>query len=217
MLDAGKTRIKYYFDDEPVARIDISADELFQGKVPPFEPPYTFIDPKFRFGISYYPLPYGKRLKITTTSDFDQLQNFDRLQTGGRYVHSWYQFTALSYPTDTSLKSWSNTESEYSNAVVEQWKTLGSDPKPSKGNHAISKSIELPAGTHDNILELEGKGSIAKLEIGLEPYSRDTFFRTHLRIYWDGSPSRPSICRWPTFLAVAVRRTRTARLSTKKP
>ncbi len=192
VLDAGKTRIKYYFDDEPVARIDISADELFQGKVPPFEPPYTFIDPKFRFGISYYPLTYGKRLKITTTSDFDQLQNFDRLQTGGRYVHSWYQFTALSYPTDTSLKSWSNTESEYSNAVVEQWKTLGSDPKPSKGNHAISKSIELPAGTHDNILELEGKGSIAKLEIGLEPYSRDTFFRTHLRIYWDGSPL-PSI------------------------
>ncbi len=187
VLDTGKTRIKYYFDDEPVARIDISADELFQGKLRPFVPPYTFIDPKSRFGILYYPLTYKKRLKITTTSDFDQLHNFDRLQKGDRYVHSWYQFTALSYPEDTSLKSWTNTKSEYYDAVVEQWENTGVDPKPTKGNTSISKSIKLPAGTHENILELEGAGSISSLKIRLEPYNRDTFFRTHLRIYWDGS------------------------------
>lgn len=106
-------------------------------------------------------------------------------------MHAWYQFTALSYPMDASLKSWTNTESEHSHAVsdavVEQWNNAGIDPKPSKGNNAISKSIELPVGTHKNILELEGEGSIASLKIHLEPYSRDTFFRTHLRIYWDGS------------------------------
>ncbi len=185
--EAGNVRIKYYFDDEAEPRIDISADELFNGKQKPFVPPYTFISPKLEFGNLYYPITFKKRLKITTTTNFDELPNFDMMRPGKKYWHSWYQFTALKYPEDTSVESWKNKSNEHSEAIVQQWDNLGKDPKPINGNQSVSNSINLPAGTHKNILELQGEGSISSLKIRLEPYNRDVFFRTHLRIYWDDS------------------------------
>ena len=39
---AGESRIRFYFDDEPKPRIDLTIDEFFGGKHTPFDGPFSF-------------------------------------------------------------------------------------------------------------------------------------------------------------------------------
>ncbi len=86
---AGQAHIKYYFDDEPKPRLDLTIDDLFGGKIAPFTDPFVFLDSIPRFGILYYPFPFKKRLKITTTEDLSRLAD--------PYNAAWYQYTYLTY------------------------------------------------------------------------------------------------------------------------
>ncbi len=177
-ISAGQAHIRYYFDNETTPRVDLPVDQLFGGHIPPFTAPFAFLDPKWRFGILYYPFTFKTRLKITTTMDLSG--------PSGNDDGSWYQYTYLTYPNATGVTSWTGPE-EDSSAVREQWNHPGADPKPAAGNVAEHKTVAIPKGTSATLAELKGTGSIASLRIHIEPYSQETFFHTTLRIYWDGS------------------------------
>lgn len=176
-ISAGQAHIRYYFDNETTPRVDLPVDQLFGGHIPPFTAPFAFLDPKWRFGILYYPFAFKKRLKITTTVD---------LSPGGNSDGSWYQYTYLTYPDAAGVTSWTRPQ-EDSPTVREQWTHLGADPKPAAGNLALHKTVAIPKGTAATLAELNGAGSIASLRIHIEPYSNEAFYHTMLRIYWDGS------------------------------
>lgn len=173
-IKAGQARIRYYFDNEAKPRLDLPVNELFAAHVRPFTAPFAFLDPAWKFGILYYPFSFKTRLKITTTEDF------------GNTSGSWYQYTYLTYPEASGLKSWSGPE-EDSAALRAQWSRPGADPKPAAGNLTLSKTVEIPNGTAATLAELTGQGSISSLRIHLEPYSRESFYHATLRIYWDGA------------------------------
>ena len=175
---AGKSHIKYYFDDETTPRIDMTIDDLFGGKVAPFTDPFAFLDPRPRFGVLYYPFAFKKHLKVTTTDDFTKLAS--------PYTSSWYQYTYLTYADTNSVTTW--TGSTQDNATVRsQWNNLGTDPKPTAGNVTITNEVAIPNGKSAVLAELHGSGSIASLKIHLDPYSRAQFYHTILRISWDGN------------------------------
>ena len=180
---AGKAHIKYYFDDEPKPRLDLTIDDLFGGKIAPFTEPFVFLDSIPRFGILYYPFPFKKRLKITTTEDLTRLAD--------PYRAAWYQYTYLTYPDAASLTTWDGP-AEDSPLVRSQWTHLGLDPKPTAGNVTVSNSVTIPQGKSAVLAELRGAGSIASLKLRLEPYGRKQFYHTILRIYWDGA-KRPGV------------------------
>ena len=177
-ISAGQAHIRYYFDNETTPRVDLPVDQLFGGHIPPFTAPFAFLDPKWRFGILYYPFAFKTRLKITTTRDLSG--------PSGNDDGSWYQYTYLTYPDAAGVTSWAGPK-EDSPAVREQWNHPGTDPKPAAGNLALHKTVAIPKGTAATLAELKGTGSIASLRIHIEPYSNETFYHTTLRIFWDGS------------------------------
>jgi hypothetical protein len=180
---AGKSHIKYYFDDEPKPRLDLSIDDLFGGKITPFTEPFAFLDPLPRFGILYYPFPFKKRLKVTTTDDLTRLAD--------PYTSSWYQYTYLTYGNAKAVTTWAGPR-EDSPAVRSQWTHPGLDPKSAAGNVTVSNTITIPKAKSAVLAEWRGAGSIASLKLRLDPYGRKQFYHTILRIYWDGA-KRPAV------------------------
>ncbi|GAA4305335.1 hypothetical protein GCM10023143_10540 [Compostibacter hankyongensis] len=180
--DPGKTHIKYYFDDESSPRIDVPINDFFGGKISPFTAPFSFLDSSFRFGNLYYPLPFRKRLKITTTYDLNRLS-----KDGSFYPASWYQYTYLTYAKDTDVQSWSKTSAKAPDEVIRQWENTGADPKSEDGNINLTKTVKIRAGEHATMAEIKGEGAIAGIHLYLHPYNRDLFYHTHLRIYWDNA------------------------------
>jgi Protein of unknown function (DUF2961) len=174
---AGDAHIKYYFDDESKPRVDSSIDDLFGGKVAPFTTPFAFLDPRPRFGILYYPFSFQKHLKVTTTGDFSKLPDPNSC---------WYQYTYLTYPNTNGVTTWAGPGQD-SPVVRNQWTHLGADPKSTAGNIAVSNTVTVRSGRSAVIADLRGAGSIASLKLRLEPYGREEFYHTVLRIYWDGS------------------------------
>ncbi len=94
-------------------------------------------------------------------------------------------------PDAASVTTWAGTE-EDSPTVRSQWTHLGLDPKPAAGNVTVSNTVTIPNGKSAVLAELRGAGSIASLKLRLEPYGREQFYHTTLRIYWDGA-KRPAV------------------------
>lgn len=191
--EVTNARIKYYFDDEPQARLSVSMDDLFGGRREPFTSPFTFQDdgtfpipPKYdinkgRFSNMYYPIPFKKRLKITFVPE----KNWDFRGT------TWYQNTFIIYPKDWNVESWENP-GDKGKAVRDQWSNIGKDPKDTIGNIVCVKKVSIAKEQKKTVMELKGQGSIASLKIKLHPFTKETFFNSVLKIYWDGA-SAPAV------------------------
>ncbi|MBS1794722.1 MAG: DUF2961 domain-containing protein [Acidobacteria bacterium] len=185
--DENNARIKYYFDDEEKPRLDVSLDDLFAGRLKPFDLPLTFMDdgtfpipPRYdinrgRFATMYYPFNFNKRLKITFIPNKDW--NFRGT--------TWYQNTHVVYPKTEKIASWTGRELD-SRRVREQWAGVGRDPKDATGNRTLKESVGIEKGRSKTVAELTGEGSIASVKINLRPLTKETFFNTNLKIYWDG-------------------------------
>ncbi|MEO6134215.1 MAG: DUF2961 domain-containing protein, partial [Ginsengibacter sp.] len=177
-------RIKYYFDDEAEPKIDMAMSDLFRCKTNPFTAPLCFIDSTNisgkdvnRFAVMYYPFTFSKRLKVTITP----------LVVRKDFGHTWYQYTYLTYPKDKKIDSWKGV-GENSDKVRNQWKNMGKDPKDSKNNIRITKTISVPKGKQKTIVDLKEKGSIASLKFHLTPFTKETFYNTNIKIFWDDNP-----------------------------
>lgn len=191
--DQTNARIKYYFDGEEKPRLDVSMDDLFSGRIKPFDLPLTFMDdgtfpipPRYdinrgRFSIMYYPFNFNKRLKITFTPNKDW--NFRGT--------TWYQNTHIVYPKTENITSWTGKELD-SQRVREQWKNVGQDPKKTVGNQTIKETVKIETGQTKTITELKGEGSITSLKVNLQPLTKETFFNSNIKIFWDNEKT-PSV------------------------
>jgi len=188
---ADDVHIKYYFDNEAAARLDVPIGDLFDTYyLSPFDDPLCFMDiegyagsPGPRFAILYYPFAFKKRLKITLAEDFNQYTPYP-------YPAAWYQYTYLTYPSDEGVNTWSAVpQLEEANIAHSQWNNLGTDPKDDTGNVPYTNTVSINTGQTREICNLTGQGSIASINMTLNPFTKDTFYNTYIRIYWDGSPT----------------------------
>lgn len=180
-----EVRIRYYFDDDPRPRIDLTFAEFFGkgGKYsPPFTPPLASFDLQGSqwsggpgaFAVLYYPLSFQKRLKITAYHP-----------AGMKYYEaSWFQYTYLKYPPGAPVRTWPGATTD-SPATRSQWERLGEDPKGKLAGAVTRTTNSIPAGQKALVLDWRGRGAIGCLKIGLDPWTKETFFRTRLRITWD--------------------------------
>lgn len=178
--NAGKAKIKYYFDDETKPRIDCTIDELFNGKGSPFYLPLSFKDYISRFAVSYYSLTFKKRLKVTVSpaSSWE-----------GR-VGTWYQYTYLKYSPNYAIESW-NPSTLPNEKVIRQWTNSGTDPKDTTGNIPLKYTQPIKVGD-SLVINLENPGSVASLKVNIDPYSIRSFYDTQILIYWDNQ-SKPAV------------------------
>lgn len=179
----GFGRIKFYFDDETIPRIDMDADELFSGRNPPFVPPFVFHAFQSTGGyVSYLPLPFAKRLKVTTEN---------RVGFYNAYYHT--------YTPDTVIESWSGDED--TSALQKLWTRPGEPPEELSGE-LLSGTFELaapampdgaPMPSKLTLFEHDGAGVIRAFRMNpLFPLTAYQLQHVMLRIYWDGEKT-PSI------------------------
>lgn len=191
---AGKSRIRYYFDDEEKPRIDLSIDEFFGGRHPLFGAPLSFtgdwsvVDLGLPlptppsgpiFGIQYYPLPFARRLKVTFVPSPEYAAQ------SARDTSSWYQFTYLLYPPDTRVASWRGEA--VPKRLAAAWTSLGADPKPRAGNDTTPAAVAVAPGGTATLYEAKGQAAIAALRLRMSPWSADSFFNVRVRMSWDGA------------------------------
>ncbi len=180
----GFGRLRFYFDDEREPRLDIDADELFSGQRPPFVAPFVFDRFTSSGGyVSYLPLPFARRLKITSE----------------RRV-GFYNVYSHAYATTRPVESWTGRED--ASAVARMWSQTGRDPKPAGDTATFSGTIELPAPAMPDgdmapvvtpVFEWRGTGTITALKFNpLAPLTPYQLNHLRLRIWFDGETT-PSV------------------------
>lgn len=170
---AGKAKIRYYFDDEKNPRIDCTLDELYRSDSSIFSTPFRFMDKTSRFAIAYHPLSFDKRLKVTVKPD----TSWDDRWT------TWYQYTYLTYPQSTKILSWKEDRNAKAK-VNAQWTNAGRDPKDTNGNEILDYALSIAKGD-SSVIFLDKPGSMTSLHIQLEPYNEMTFNHIQLKLFWD--------------------------------
>lgn len=163
--------LKFYFDEEESPRIDISQKDLFSGRVSPFIFPLAGDWMRSSGGYySYLPLPFERRLKISSSS-------------------SWYfyQFSYALFPQGTGVKTF--TGQEDISRVLRQWTNPGKDPKKSQGEIASRGNISVDPGDVKVLFKQASSGSISSIRLKLSKDDRETLRKVFLRIYWDGESS----------------------------
>ena len=176
-------RIRYYLDEDPKPIIDANVHDFFNGLCPPVTAPFAFLRNSQQFGIVYYPFSFNEHLKVTLS---------DTLIT--RYVATkfdpdcnWYQYDYVSYPQNVKVKP-SFRRDEVAEALVrKQWDNLGSDPKSKEGNLSKEKSIAIENGSTGTVFDLDGKASIASIELNMTPFDSATFYHSKIRVTWDNN------------------------------
>jgi hypothetical protein len=181
-LDWGRLRL--YFDDEEAPRLDIEADELFAGTHPPFVAPFVY-GPFTSTGghVLQLPLPFAKRLRITTE------------RRAGFYNLAYQLFAA-----DRVVTSWTGRED--ASTVARMWAQPGTRPQVYSSTTRRAGTVELPAPLMPDgnmtpqratLATIDGPAVITALTIQplfpLTPYQLNHLW---LRAYWD-SETTPSI------------------------
>ena len=180
----GWDRIRFYFDDETEPRLDLDADELFSGRRRPFVAPFVFDRFTSSGGhVSYLPLPFQRRLKITTEH---------RVGFYNIYYHT--------YAPTRRVESWTGRED--TSRVARIWNEAGRDPKRLGEAEVFSGTIDLaPPRMPDGdmapavvpVFEWSGAGAVTALKVNpLAPLTAYQLNHLFLRISWDGETT-PSI------------------------
>ncbi len=167
-------KIRFYFDGEKTTRFACEAEELFDGQHPPFVRPLVADAFISSGGFSCAaPLPFAKRLKITT----EKIVGFYNI------YYQLYQ--------DVSLKSWT-PEQDYSK-LINLFERCGSDPKPRRANVNVTrKTFTLPAAARGKspeieLLSFDHEGTIQYLKIN-PLFAPDAYClnHVHLKAFYDG-------------------------------
>lgn len=179
-------RLRFYFDDEPEPRLDVDANEFFAGRVRPFAEPFVFGPFQSTGGhVSYVPLPFARRLKITT----ERLAGFYNI-----YYHT--------YASDQDVVTWSGHDDV--DGIRSLWHRAGRDAVASDESAVVTEgTVQLPAmATSDDapakpvvvpIFDITGEGAIVALRINpLFPLTSYQLRHIGLRMYWD-EESEPSV------------------------
>lgn len=171
-LHWGKLRL--YFDGQTTPRFECEAREFFAGKHRPFVPPLVTDAFVSSGGFSCSaPVPFAKRLKITTE------------KTAGFY-NIYYQLYK-----DVPIESWTPRQ-DYSH-LINLFERCGSDPKPPVENvQVVRKAVSLPAASRQGeaeqeLLALDRAGTIQHIKIN-PLFAPDTYSLNHvfLKISYDG-------------------------------
>ena len=193
-------RVRYYFDDEPQACIDMDITTFFSNDNPLgiFVPPLAF-DGKARFRLLYHPMFFKKRLKVCLSSEPGGPGTATMPWTG-RYNelpnrrNHWYNYTYQLYSEDPGLDSW--TPESGRNAMAALVKALdvgdsGRNALPTDGSVQKISSRKVGAGKKATLWRVpDAAGSIAALHIKIDPAdSVNALFECWLKVTFDGARS----------------------------
>ncbi len=169
--------LRFYFDNEPTPRLELSVGDFFSGTHPPFLFPLVGDGVRSCKGYySYYPFPYEKGLKIT----------IDSVPTGTGYSASpfYYNITYHRFDSPDDVQTWSGTED--ASVVLDQLDHVGEDPKISSSNTSLTGSVTVAAGSAQSLFSMDGSAVIQTIRITPSTLTFEQLQNTALLMNWDG-------------------------------
>jgi len=173
-------QIRFYLDGEESPRAAIEARELFAGDHPMFPSPLVANDFVATGGnVSYVPVPFQRRLIVTTE------------KRAGFYNAFYHRF-----PPGTRVPSW--TGKEDLTPALAAWDSAGAPPArtPTKwyrGAVAVAGHERRDKSKTVELLNLQTPGMITTLRINpLHPQTAFNLNNLWLKIWWDGR-EKPSV------------------------
>ena len=197
--DVGGINIRFYFDDEPKARIDMDVTQFFSTNNPLgiFQAPLAHVGKGYR--LLYHPFFFARRLKVTLSKEpIGPAPGWDKLPWQGHYKehparrNHWYQFTYHTYTESPGLSSW--TQPPDMAPVIAMWNPTNMAAPPQLATVAVTDNVELAlaAGADAKALRLKRAGTITALHLSLAPEDEAALFDTWLTISFDGS-TKPQV------------------------
>ncbi|WP_405604041.1 glycoside hydrolase family 172 protein [Polaribacter sp. Asnod1-A03] len=160
-------QIKIYLDgnDQPILEGNmltlLNGDGFF---------PYPFAHKSLRSAVSFFPIPYSKSCKITTTK-----RPF------------FYQFTYREYPEGTNIKTFSKDEFNSAKKLINNVGEKLLKPTNFSDGQSINLNTTLSASTEKTIELPKGETAIKNLSLKLGSYQNDEIMRTTIiKIKFDG-------------------------------
>lgn len=180
---------RFYFDGETTPRYEIKQSEF--GKKAPFLEPlsaiYQGIDDNGRGPIwvvrSFVPMAFRNGCKVTSSV---MLEGPDKAKKQGGWGHIMYH----TYPTADGITTYTGKE-DYSK-LVNQWKKLGTDPKPVKGSNLISNRLSIKPGKSGVLFSSQAEGSISSIKLAILSFDQQMLESVWLRIHWDDE-AKPAV------------------------
>ena len=183
--DNGKHRLRFFFDGEKNARLDISLGE-FCGGAEPFMPPLAVYENYCWF--NYLPIPYGKRLVIMAEEGATREGGWPRI---------FYQVNYSTFPKGTKIESFRRELTAAEQAQLKDvraaWAKGGIAAAPASAQIAESDLTVAP-GEKKSCDAIAGPGMVRRLEITPDftavasPGAREGLLRDLvLKISWNGS------------------------------
>jgi len=184
--DNGKHRVRFFFDGEKTASLDVSLEELCGGSEP-FKSPLAAYENYCWF--SFLPIPYAKRLVIMAQEGATREGGWPRI---------FYQVNYSTFPKGTKIESFRRERSPDELAQVEAvraaWAEGGVAGAPAGAAPVVSEATLAP-GEAKSFGAMTGPAMIRRLEITPDfsaiasPGAREKLLRdVVLRMSWNGSP-----------------------------
>jgi len=179
--------IRFYFDDEPMPRVDMPVTQFFGGQASPFLTPLVR---HYRTGnggnISHIPMPFYRSVRVTLAPNppYDE----------GKYVGPrMFQIAVKRFDSDPGpFESFrlplSQEEARELERVRKVWSNLGDPPYQTGGEVEVRRALEIEPGGSAQ-MDLSGPGLITSLRLVVQDGQENDLW---MKIFWDGQAS-PSV------------------------
>ncbi len=160
--------LSIYVDDMTTPLVRCPFDSLFSSRVWPFTYPLvSFINESSGGYVSYIPICYSQRAKITLS-----------------VPPEFYSITYRRYTTDYEVRSFTGAE-EY-DLLLEQWGSVGEDPKPRVATRTKTVQVAISPESRELIWLDEGSGVVWNMSIDVAPLTLRTTSGLWIAAIWDG-------------------------------
>ena len=139
---------RFYFNGETKPRIEVPLKELFNGKVPPFGPVFSYISGTG--GNLYYPIPYSNSLKITVEEKEKRLRLY-------------YEISYRSYQEDAFVETFDPETADSWEEVQIQTAYDLTNPKPvpaPAGSESITRRLTISPGQTAGLPVITGEKAV---------------------------------------------------------
>jgi hypothetical protein len=159
--------IRIYLDGNPKPVIEGNMLELFDGTG---LIPYPFAHKSLRSGVSFFPLPYARGIKITALKK-----------------PFFFQYTYREYPSGTRVKSFSMDDFKAAQPLMKKIGKFLLNPQNSTEGSQVAINARLKPGMEKSVLLPKGEASVRTLVFKLGNYTKPEVTRmVVLKIEFDG-------------------------------
>ena len=159
--------IRIYIDGNPEPVIEGNMLKLFNGTG---MIPYPFAHKSLRSGVSFFPIPYAKGIKITSLKK-----------------PFFFQYTYREYPVGTRVKSFAMEDFKASTPLMNSVGEALLNPQNSSEGEKVTMETKLKSGIEKSVMLPEGEAAVRSLVFKLGSYDNPHVTRSVvLKMEFDG-------------------------------